>query len=254
MDLFKGLITALRTLSILPVPGKDAHDFSKSLYWFVLVGLLLGALLYAVTIGIYQGIGNQWPEASALLIVVLGIFLTRGMHLDGLADFADGFGGGFDRERTLAIMKDSSLGAFGVIALIIVLLAKWVVLARLFELSGAIWIISAYVISRTMHVDLMTTLPYARQEGTAGPFTKNAGRRHRFFGLLQAVVIVYLLNGLAGVGALIIIWSFTQFFGLWCLKRVGGITGDLVGACSEMTETLVLFLAVVDILVESIYF
>jgi adenosylcobinamide-GDP ribazoletransferase len=254
MEPFKGLVTAFRTLSILPVPGKDAEDYSSALNGFVWVGLVLGTLLYVLAFGLYRLIGNQWSEGLALVVVVGGVLLTRGFHLDGLADFADGFWGGYTKERTLAIMKDSSLGTFGVVALVVTLLAKWIALVRLFELSDFIWIVSAYVISRTMLVELTVALPYAREQGTAGPFIRGAGQRHRFVALVAAAVILFLINGTIGIAVLAIVWSLCRVFGMWCLKRVGGITGDLLGACSELSETLVLFLAVFYLLLKSTYF
>lgn len=91
MEILKGFVTAFHTLSIIPVPGKDADKFSSALYSFVLVGFLLGSIQYGIIYGIYRLIGGQWPEIVAVVVVIMGILLTRGMHLDGLADFADGF-------------------------------------------------------------------------------------------------------------------------------------------------------------------
>ncbi len=254
MEPIKGIITAFRTLSIIPVPGKDAKDFSNALYGFTIVGALLGLIFFGLITGFYETIGNQWPEGLALVIVVGGILLTRGMHLDGLADFADGFWGGYNKDRTLAIMKDSFLGTFGVVALVAVILAKWIALVRLFELLGYTWVFSAYVISRTMMVDLIVTFPYAREEGTAGPFMQNAGQKHRVFSLILAAGLLYLMDGIWAVTTLPLLWGLTRIYGMWCLKRVGGITGDLLGAWSEISETLVLIFAVIYILVETIYF
>ena len=98
--MLNGWITAMRTLTIIPVPGKDARDFSTSLYAFVWVGTLLGGILYGLTL-LLQQVGFEWPEASAFLVVLAGVILTRGFHLDGLADVADGFWGGHSRERVL---------------------------------------------------------------------------------------------------------------------------------------------------------
>ncbi len=251
--MLKNLVTAFRTLSILPVPGKNRQNYSSSLYGFVFVGLTLGLILFAEAYGLHYILGKQWSEGSSFLILMTGVFLTRGLHLDGLADFADGFWGGYDRERTLDIMKDSNLGTFGVVALVIVLLAKWIALVRLFELSECVWIISAYVISRAMMVELIVCLPYTRKEGTAAPFVEGAKGRHRFSALIAAAIILFLINGPAGLIMLLAVWSVTRLFGFWCLKRVGGITGDLLGTSSELTETLTLFLAVFYILLDQLY-
>lgn len=164
------------------------------------------------------------------------------------------FWGGYDRQKTLAIMKDSFLGTFGVLAIVSVLLAKWIALVRLFELAGFEWIIAAYLISRAMMVDLTVSLPYARETGTAAPFVEGAANRHRLFAIVLTGVLLYLINGVFGVALLSISWAVTQIYSRWCVKKVGGITGDLLGACSELLETFVLIAAVVLILVETLYF
>ncbi len=240
----KGLITAIRTLTIIPVPGQDTENFSSTLYWFVPVGLLLGSILFLISWVI--GLLNvpAWHEGTAVLILIAGIFLTRGFHLDGLADFADGFWGGYDREKTLAIMKDSFLGTFAVVSIVLVLLAKWVVLVRLLEANKAIWIIAAFIISRAGMVELSACLPYARETGTAASFVKGAGFKHRIVTLALASALLYPLFNIAGLVLMVIGLLFCRLFGLWCLKRVGGITGDLLGTSCELSETLVCFLAV----------
>ena len=254
MEPIRGVFTAFRTLSILPLPGKDAGHFASSLYSFTLVGVVLGALLCGFVMGMFQLLGNQWPELLALGVVAGGVMLTRGLHLDGLADFADGFWGAYSREKTLSIMKDTTLGAFGVIALILILLSKWIALVRLLELGGVFWIITAYTISRLAMVELIVIFPYARLEGTARPFVEDAGQRHRLVNLLTGLIVVYLMNRWAGIGALLIGLGLIRLFGFWCLKRVGGITGDLLGACSEMIETVILTGAVIYLLLITIYF
>ncbi len=244
VTMLDSLVTAFRTLSNLPVPGRGTESYSSTLYGFVIVGLTLGSILFAEAWGLHLLFSGHWPEAAAFLVMLTGIWLTRGLHLDGLADFGDGFWGGYDRERTLAIMKDTRLGAFGVISLVMLLLGKWIVLVRLFEVNGLIWIISAFVISRAMMVELIVSLPYAREEGTAGPFIAGANLKHRISALLVAAILLYLLNGIPGLILMVIIWGLTRLFGLWCLRRVGGITGDLLGTCCELSETLALCSAV----------
>ncbi len=239
-----GFITALRTLTIIPVPGKDAERFSSALYWFTWIGFLLGGFLFFVAMAALQIGQSKWPEGVAILVLGMSILLTRGFHLDGLADFADGFWGGHDRERTLAIMKDSFLGTFGVVSIIFILLAKWIALVRLIEIQGEIWIIAAYVVSRFILVELTVCLPYARKSGTAGAFVQEAGNRHRIVAMATSACLMFLLLGLIGLLTFALGWMFCRIFGWWCMKRVGGITGDLLGACCEATETMVLFLAV----------
>lgn len=239
----KALITTIRTLTILPVPGKDTDDFARSLYWFPVIGLLLGGILYAVTVGIDYACREPWAEGTALLLLLLSILLTRGLHLDGLCDWADGFWGSHDRDGILAIMKDSSIGTFGGAALVCILLAKWVCLVRLIDISSPEWIIAAFAVSRSMQVIVMSAHPYARTEGgTAENFVKGAGNRHRHFALFAAMLIALALCGLRWqpAAAVTTAWVATCLVGQWSQKKIGGVTGDITGTTSEITEALVL--------------
>lgn len=233
-----GLVTAIRTLTILPFPGKDADDMASSLPWFPIVGLLLGGILYGVAI-----LPIGWPQGAAVLTIIAGVLLTRGLHLDGLADWADGFWGGRDKESILRIMKDSSVGAFGATALICALLAKWVCLQRLIETNSHIWIIMACVTSRTMQVVLAVTNPYARDDsGTATSFVKNANFRHMAVALGLAAVIVLVVGQLnwMWLGVPAGAWFIARLFGQSCKRVIGGVTGDLLGAGNEIVELAIL--------------
>lgn len=123
----------MRTLTVLPVPGRDAEKLCDALPWFPVAGFLLGALLYTAGRGALALMPSFWPQAAGLLVVAGSAWLTRGLHLDGLADCADGFGGAHDKTKILAIMKDPRVGAFGVVALVIALLGQWVCVTRLAE-------------------------------------------------------------------------------------------------------------------------
>lgn len=236
-----GLTTAIRTLTVLRVPGREAVPLSSSVVWFPLVGGLLGALLHCVTLSA-AAMGLEWPEGVALLLLGLGVLLTGALHVDGLADAADGLLGGGDRDRRLEIMKDPRLGAYGAVALLLVSLAKWTALVRLLE-GGArlsLWIVTAYVASRGVQADLVASLPYARASGgTAAPYVAS-GTARRLASMASSIALCGLATGPAGVAAWVVAWSCGQAFGQWCRRRVGGVTGDLLGAANELTEALVL--------------
>lgn len=239
--MLRGLVTAVRTLTVLPFPGRDAGNPADSLPWFPLVGAALGAALYGAArlCGMLPDDGR--PELAGLAVALGGAMLTRGLHLDGLADWADGFGGGRDRESTLAIMKDPHTGAFGVIAVAGALLAKFAAAARLADSGTALWILAALVASRTVQVDLACAMPYARTEGgKAGPFVAGARPVHRVLAVVAALAVLAGALGPAGVLALAGALLIGRIFGAWCQRRVGGITGDLLGAASEIVETALL--------------
>lgn len=242
MPPFAGLVTACRTLSRLPVPGREASCLAQSLPWFPGVGLILGGLLFLLGRGLDWLVGGGWPQAVALLLVVAGVWLTRALHLDGLADCADGLGGSRDRARALAIMKDSCVGSFGVVALCLVLLAKWVALTELVATATWSGVVLAMVTSRAAMVYLAVRLPYARNEGGTGqPFVEQATLRHVAWAWGAALACSVLVAGVVGLWACAVAGLASWQLGRWWFRRLGGVTGDLLGASSELVETLVLW-------------
>jgi adenosylcobinamide-GDP ribazoletransferase len=239
----RGLTTAFRTLTILPLPGRDASEPAASLPFFPVVGGVLGLVLWGISLsnGLFPDSG--WPAGAAVLMLVADSLLTRGLHLDGFADCIDAVGGTLDRERRLAIMKDTHLGAFGAIALVLLLLAKWIAMTRLVSSGTAVWVILVLVVSRTMQVDLAVRLPYARPErGTGHPFVTGAAPWHLAVAAAAAVGIALGGYGPLGLGVLGVGVGITRLFGAWCRSRLGGITGDLLGAGNELVELCLLFL------------
>lgn len=244
-DSYRGFVTALRTLSMLPIPGRDASSMAYSLPWFPAAGGLLGLIVYVCTAAVGSVLHGRWPEASAFLAIVIGIYLTRGFHLDGLSDWADGYGAYSNRKRILEIMKDSRVGVFGVLALIAVVLGKWIAITRLAESHSIFMIPAAYIISRTMIVLLAVSLPYARPEGgTAASVVADARISHLVIAFVSAVVLLAFFYGWTGLLLMGIGLIVCACFGWSCYARLGGVTGDLLGACNELVEVAVFFSAV----------
>ncbi len=238
----EGLGTALRTLTAIPWRGRDGDDFAASLPWFPVVGLLLGAVLYGLSLPWKLIPISPWPAGTALLLAAVDICLTRGLHFDGLADWADSIGGLFGREKRLAIMKDVSLGTFGGLALILALLAKWIAFERLVSCGTAVWVIPVFIISRTMMVELITTLPYARTgEGMGRPFVLGASTRQRVLSH-AATMALCIPFGPFCLFLLCLGWIETRIFGRRCRHVFGGITGDLLGTADEMVEITLLMI------------
>ena len=235
-----GLVTALRTLTVLPVPGKEAERFSSSLHWFTLVGLLLGALQAGLA---WLGMAAGWPELAAILPLIGGVLLTRGLHADGLADLADGFFGGRTRSARLRIMKDPNVGSFGTLSLVLVLFLKWVALTRLVRHGGFDIIATGAVLARMSQVVLAERLPYARQEeGTATAFVNGAGLPHLVTAMVSAGALVSFLMRFDLFGSVVLMGVAlvsAAGMGFLSLRRIGGVTGDVLGAASEITEALV---------------
>ena len=235
----KQLFAAFRFLSILPVPQNWAGDgkcLSRSVKFFPVVGLTIGVIVA----------GCSWLLAFvvpqmvvAAMVVTLLAIMTRGLHLDGLADTADGFWSVSDRQRTLEIMKDSYTGAMGVIAIACILLLKFACLSAMDP--DVLWQgVSLMVLtSRCMMVLPISLLPYARKEGGLGKLfyeTRSA------FNALWAVSFVlmagWFIADLAGIVAVVASVFVTMAFGYYCKWKIGGVTGDTIGATSELTEVV----------------
>jgi len=243
--MMNGLTTSLRTLSSLRIPGNETARFADALPWFPVTGLILGTIMAAISCLSWAS-SPLWTFGLAVLLVLAGILLTRGMHLDGLADWADGFWGGRTGDDILRIMKDPHAGTFGITAIFLCLMAKWVAYVSLIvDPFGWKWVAAAYVVSRTMQVDMICTWNYARgPEGKAARFFEGAGYRQLIPAIITcAVILAVLLNPYWRFMMMLpLAWFFARFFGSWCTRKIGGITGDTIGACSELVETLVLFI------------
>jgi len=242
-EFLRGFMSALRLLTIVPVPGKESREQSSALYWFPVVGCLIGGLQYGI-VYLLATYSADWPEGIAVIVLAFGVILTGGLHIDGLADWADSLGCVWDREKMLEIMKDSRTGTFGVIAIIIVLLGKWCAVSRLAASGHPLAIIGAAILSRTMMVDLAVRYPYARPDGGTGRnIITTAGYRHLILAYTICFSLVYLFAGLEGIVWLTGCLMVTHCLGRWSKRKLGGITGDVLGACSELSEVTVLLLA-----------
>ncbi len=247
----RAFFTALRTLTVLPLPGKDCRKMSSTLYWFPLVGALLGTVIWAVVWGldlltcfIPDLDFLRWDWGLPILALTFTCWVTGGLHLDGLADWADGFFGSRDKGKTLAIMKDPRLGTYGVIALLLVLLLKLDALQRLLETpTAALWVIVIMAFSRTIQVELAGVLPYARAEGgKAQAFVEGVNWKQRSWAWSTAIIFSLALVGPLALALPLLAWPLARLLGHRWRRRIGGITGDLLGAASEITETFLLLI------------
>ncbi|MBC2602884.1 adenosylcobinamide-GDP ribazoletransferase [Puniceicoccus vermicola] len=232
--MLSGLVTALRLLSILPIPGREARNFCDGLYWYPLAGFILGALVTGVSWSILLVV-PQWPELSAFVALACTVIVTRGLHLDGVADCADGFWGEHTPERRLEIMKDSRTGAFGVIALILILLAKSVFYTRIFTEENYWLIPLAFAVSRFTLTVLALCFRYPRKVGTAATIVQGAHLRH----LLGATALTLLLGIYAPLAVLPIFFVgllIAVSLGFLARSRIQGVTGDVFGAACELSE------------------
>ncbi len=214
------------------VDGQRAMARGAASAWaYPLVGVIVGVILAAATaIMIWTGI----PSGIVAGLVLAGsVIITGAMHEDGLADSADGLWGGWDKARRLEIMKDSHIGVFGVCAIALSLLIRWLALVVIVS-TGAYWVafIAVSALSRASMVVLMGTMPNARDGG----LSKSVGRpTHATVWL--AIVIAAGFAVLCGYPWAIVVTAFTAFFcGLVAKAKIGGQTGDILGATQQLTE------------------
>jgi len=242
----KGVVGELRQallfLTVLPLaaPEGSTRELGRSMAYFPLIGLSLGLLLaganYALAIFFP-------PSVCALLLLLLMIYSTGALHLDGVADTADGMYGIRDRAARLRIMKDSRVGAMGVVALLGLFLLKVVTLTAIPPAVRWPVLIALPVVGRWMMVALAVLAPYARNEGGTGSvFVEEAGRRELLIAtLVLATVLIFFFRlwGLTLLAALsLVVILLDRYF----RARLGGVTGDILGAVCEWSEALFLLL------------
>jgi adenosylcobinamide-GDP ribazoletransferase len=185
------------------------------------------------------------PTLAAALALVATLLLTGGLHEDGLADTADGFGGGWDRARKLEIMRDSSLGTYGACALVMSLLLRWAALADFASPApAASALIAAHVAARAALPAFMHVVPPARTEGLSARAGQPALWPAAVAALIGVVALALMLGGPAMVIGLVLATSAGFLMAWLCLWQIGGQTGDVLGALEQVIETVILLTAV----------
>lgn len=226
---------ALQFLSSLPVslPGMpEPRELGRSLLFYPLVGLLFGLLLWLASLLLQ---GTPAPLHAALLLT-LWVLLSGALHLDGLADSADAWLGGFgDRERTLQIMKDPRSGPIAVVTLVLVLLLKFCALWVLVEQGIGAQLLLAPLIGRAAMLGLFLCTPYVRPGGLGQALAEHLPRRIAGWVLLGSALFCLVLGGWVAVLAQAM---FAWLRHLIC-RRLGGTTGDTAGAMLELLELVV---------------
>lgn len=231
---------AVQFLSSLPIrlPGMPApQEIGRSLLFYPLVGLLFGGLLWVL-----NGLLLGTPALlHAALLLSVWVMLSGGLHLDGLADSADAWLGGFgDRERTLSIMKDPRSGPIAVVTLVLVLLLKFTALLALIEQHSMAGLILAPLIGRGALLGLFLNTPYVRAGGLGQALADHLPRKAGQQVLLLSALACVLIGGWSGVVALVLAALMFCWLRQVMLRRLGGTTGDTAGALLELLETVVL--------------
>lgn len=228
------IATALALLTRLPVPMPAGNRGARAAWAYPLAGLFVG-LIAASIAGFATWLGLPPALVAGLALLAL-ITATGALHEDGLADTADGFWGGWDRQRRLEIMKDSRIGSYGVIALILTLGLRWAALSALIDHGQLVApILAAAIVSRAPMVVVMATLPNARDTG----MSMLVGRPRAATALLATLTALALgtacLGGSVLPVALVLILA-TSTAALISRSKIGGQTGDVLGATQQIGE------------------
>jgi adenosylcobinamide-GDP ribazoletransferase len=236
-------ILAFQFLTIIPVSKNlavDEKDLGKSMIYFPLVGLILGGILICSDLGLTLYLPRS--VVDGLLIVVLTI-LTGSLHLDALADTIDGIGSGKSRVEKLRIMKDSQIGAMGTVAICLVLITKYLCLSALPATVKYQAILAMLMISRWAQIIVAFFCEYAGQEKGLGlSFTLHTTLALLITASSAVIVIAFLILQTEGVIIVATVAVFCFLYSLYFKKVLGGATGDVLGAASEMVEIAVLLM------------
>jgi cobalamin 5'-phosphate synthase/cobalamin synthase len=238
----KRLVVAAAFLTTLPLRVEaGAREVGRAALCFPVVGAALGALLAGVGVPLARVLP---APLAAVLVVAVSALATGALHLDGLADTADGFGGGRDAEHALRIMKDHAIGAYGATALLLSLLVKAAALHALLASGMAMtWLPVACALSRWITVPL-ARLPSARASGLGAAVSAHIGGFEVGGATAMALVVAVALAGGRGVIVAGAVAALGLAFGWLCRSKIGGVTGDTLGAAAELSEALALVLAV----------
>ena len=249
---------SIKFLTVLPIDRRNRFtpvNIGTAMVWFPAVGLLVGAFLIAV----YFLLIKWFPSSVAdALILVVYIIITGGLHLDGLADSCDGIFGGYNKEKRLEIMRQSTIGTFGVLGLICTLGIKYICLhsliyeevawTNLFVRAGSLWVsqkgtalLLMPAIGRWTQVLAAALSAYARkEEGVGKVFIDNVRLRHAIYSAIFPIVPLWFFCRINGLMFFAIV-TFVALLVIQYIKgKIGGMTGDTLGAINEISEVVFL--------------
>lgn len=247
-DGVRSTIAALTFLTAVPA-GRRAAIAAPDLRAGMVVFPVVGALVGSLTALLAWGAAFVLPSfPAAVLGVAAGVLVTAGMHLDGLADTADGVGVALAGREPSGVMADPRLGTFGASALALDLLLKVAVLAALVAGGRFAWeAVAAGALARGSILALALALPYAGPADGVGAWTGSADRRRCAAGLVLTAAVGFAAVGLRFVAMLLVAAGICALVGRWSVRHLGGMRGDTFGAAAELTETLALTAALVAV-------
>lgn len=232
-------LLAIQFLTRLRVPFglvMTEEELGRAAAFFPAVGIIVGsgaATVFVLTSRVAP------ISVAVLLTLIFTAFITNAFHEDGLADTFDGLGGAWTRERALEIMRDSRIGTYGALALIFLILGKYTFLIALEPRSIWRWLIVAHTAGRWTALPLCMWLPYARAEGQGKLVAQQIGVPAFLIGSLTFLLALMLLPWRMALAALVATAIVTALSGFYLKRRLGGITGDCLGAVNQIVELVV---------------
>lgn len=233
-------LVAQQFLTRLPTPrwiDYEPGGLARAAKYFPLVGLVVGGLSALIWLIVAPVVPS--PVAAGLALGFL-ILATGALHEDGFADCCDGLGGGANRERALEIMRDSRIGAYGAIGLIMTIGLRWVALSGFDLASGAIALVLASVFGRGAMVALLSYGAYARTEGAARDVKDGVTKSELLIAVIFCVAVAIIMAGLTGLFALLAVLAGSALWLAWLTHRLGGYTGDGLGAAEQIGQIVAL--------------
>jgi adenosylcobinamide-GDP ribazoletransferase len=241
-----GLRRALGFLTIYPLQASDTwtpETLGSSMVYYPLVGTCIGLTLWGLVVLLSVLFP---PPIVSVLVLVAALLVTGGLHMDGWADLIDGLSGSYNREDALRIFKDPHVGSMAVAGVVLIVLVKYACLNTLAPAALRPALVLMATLSRYAMVQLACFSPYARATGGTGePFVRGIRLRHHIGALLLALGSVLFFGGWRGVCIGVFVGLVTLGLQVYFYRRLGGITGDVLGATNELHEALVLLLATV---------
>lgn len=234
-SLLQQTLFSLQFFTRLPIPGDHGKDkdLASAAIAFPIAGFVIGLLIAGIwTIAFWL----LPPYPAAGLTVFFAVLVTGALHEDGFSDCADGLGGGFTKEKALEIMRDSRIGTYGAIALIFTIGLRWLSLGSVPLSAGIAMILIAHIVSRSAMNIALATSRYAREQGLGGSVAEGITFETLGITTLISLLLALVFGGfaglLSGIIGLLIAWLFLQYL----IKRIGGYTGDGLGAMQQVCE------------------
>jgi len=239
--IFQYFLIAWQLLTAIPLKRKkdflpEDFDVANSTLFFPLVGGIIGIILFFI----YFLVSNCCSlEVTSILVLGGWICVTGALHIDGLADTIDGLSGGQSKKEILTIMKDAHIGAKGVIGIILVMMIKFFLIIQVTSSLRPQTLIYAPILGRWAMVIGCYLIPYVREEGM-GKFSRFVGYPHIIGAILITIILGIFLLGVSFLIPLIAVGGFSLIWSFYLKRKIGGFSGDTLGALNEMGEVVAL--------------